>query len=113
MVEGLTDRQRQILEFIAEAVAERGYPPSVREIGEAVKLRSTSSVSHQLMALERLGVLYRDPHRPRAYRVRHRWTAEDGPGTAEPSSPTEAAQVPLVGRIAAGTPVLAEEALVR
>ncbi|EFL12808.1 LexA repressor [Streptomyces sp. C] len=52
--------------FIEQTVARKGYPPSMREIGEGVRLRSTSSVAHQLMALEREGLLYRDPHRPRA-----------------------------------------------
>ncbi|MEV0965495.1 transcriptional repressor LexA [Streptomyces sp. NPDC049910] len=104
---GLTARQAAVVKFIEDTVARQGYPPSMREIGEAVKLRSTSSVSHQLLALERMGVLYRDPHRPRAYRVRHRWAAEDTHQEPEPAA--EQARVPLVGRIAAGTPVLAEE----
>ncbi|MFF9070483.1 transcriptional repressor LexA [Streptomyces sp. NPDC014891] len=107
--EGLTARQVAIIEFIEREVSRQGYPPSMREIGAAVKLSSTSSVAHQVMALERKGVLYRDPHRPRAYRVRARWTLDF------PEAPTEAgpgvAAVPLVGRIAAGAPILAEEAV--
>ncbi|MFF2306033.1 transcriptional repressor LexA [Streptomyces sp. NPDC058128] len=107
--EGLTARQVAITEFIEREVTRQGYPPSMREIGAAVKLSSTSSVAHQLMALERKGVLYRDPHRPRAYRVRARWTMDF------PEAPTHAgpgvAAVPLVGRIAAGAPILAEEAV--
>ncbi|MFE0455655.1 transcriptional repressor LexA [Streptomyces sp. NPDC058914] len=79
------------------------YPPSMREIGQAVDLASTSSVAHQLMALERKGILYRDPHRPRAYRVRPSWAPALGARSAAP------VDVPLVGRIAAGTPLLAEE----
>jgi hypothetical protein len=63
-----------------ETVRRQGYPPSMREIGQAVKLASTSSVAHQLMALGRKGILYRDPHRPRAYRVRPSWTPETGEG---------------------------------
>ncbi|WP_331719600.1 transcriptional repressor LexA [Streptomyces virginiae] len=105
--DGLTARQAAIVAFIAQAVARKGYPPSMREIGEGVRLRSTSSVSHQLMALERKGYLYRDPHRPRAYRVRDDQHA-DLPDTPAGMAP-EAVQVPLVGRIAAGTPILAEE----
>ncbi|MFJ1869415.1 transcriptional repressor LexA [Streptomyces sp. NPDC088097] len=100
--DGLTIRQRAIVAFIEQTVARQGYPPSMREIGAGVHLRSTSSVAHQLMALERKGMLYRDPHRPRAYRVRG-WPADQF-GTQP-----EAVQVPLVGRIAAGAPILAEE----
>lgn len=74
--DGLTARQAAIVAFIEQAVARKGYPPSMREIGEGVRLRSTSSVAHQLMALERKGFLYRDPHRPRAYRVRSGWPAD-------------------------------------
>ncbi|WP_432246636.1 transcriptional repressor LexA [Streptomyces sanyensis] len=105
--DGLTARQAAIVAFIEQTVARKGYPPSMREIGEGVRLRSTSSVAHQLMALERKGFLYRDPHRPRAYRVRSDQHADlpDAPVGMTP----EAVQVPLVGRIAAGTPILAEE----
>ncbi len=67
---GLTDRQRRVIEVIRDSVQRRGYPPSMREIGQAVGLSSTSSVAHQLMALERKGFLRRDPHRPRACEVR-------------------------------------------
>ncbi|MEU0990643.1 transcriptional repressor LexA [Streptomyces sp. NPDC005953] len=103
----LTTRQALIVDFIEREVARQGYPPSMREIGRAVDLKSTSSVAHQLMALERKGVLYRDPHRPRAYRVRYRW-GDDFPQAATAGTP-EMVLVPLVGRIAAGVPVLAEE----
>jgi repressor LexA len=111
---GLTPRQRKVLDVIRASVERRGYPPSMREIGEAVGLTSTSSVAHQLAALERKGFLRRDPHRPRAVDVR---TPDDtapsesydetGSGDARPT-PTF---VPLVGRIAAGGPILAEEAI--
>lgn len=101
--DGLTTRQAAIVAFIERTVARKGYPPSMREIGEGVHLRSTSSVAHQLMVLEKKGALYRDPHRPRAYRVR-RSRASDQFGTVP-----EAVQVPLVGRIAAGAPILADE----
>jgi repressor LexA len=99
----LTSRQSAIVRYITQTVARQGYPPSMREIGQAVQLASTSSVAHQLMALERKGVLYRDPHRPRAYQVRPSWAPDLG-GRSE--APVE---VPLVGRIAAGAPLLAEE----
>ncbi|MPZ73850.1 MAG: transcriptional repressor LexA [Nitriliruptorales bacterium] len=99
----LTRRQQQILEVIRDAVETRGYPPSVREIGEAVGLRSPSSVHGQLAALERGGFLRRDPSRPRAIEVRF------DPDTELSMPVTAAKHVPLVGEIAAGAPILAEE----
>jgi len=114
---GLTPRQRKILEVIRESVQKRGYPPSMREIGEAVQLTSTSSVSHQLTALQRKGYLRRDPHRPRALEVRlpgepALWVDSGAEGGEETTvnRPTTA-YVPLVGRIAAGGPILAEESV--
>ena len=118
---GLTVRQRLILQMIQETVDERGYPPSIREMGEAVGLASPSSVTHQLKALEAKGFLRRDPKRPRALVV-NLPVVEDAP--ADVSAPDEATRqfdetsdvevgrsvnVPLVGRIAAGGPILAEE----
>jgi len=138
---GLTPRQRRVLEVIRDSVVARGYPPSVREIGEAVGLTSTSSVSHQLATLQRKGFLRRDPNRPRAVDVRlpgeqHDGGAGRGPGPVpasagaarreavgdaqvEPDDGEEAwrvahpapTYVPVVGRIAAGAPVLAEQAV--
>ncbi|MWA00223.1 transcriptional repressor LexA [Actinomadura sp. LD22] len=116
---GLTQRQRMVLEVIRDSVQRRGYPPSMREIGEAVGLTSTSSVSHQLRALQRKGYLRRDPNRPRAVEVRvpgatpvrtepDSYEAVGGQETATRPAP---AYVPLVGRIAAGGPILAEEAV--
>ncbi|MBO3749123.1 transcriptional repressor LexA [Streptosporangiaceae bacterium NEAU-GS5] len=114
---GLTPRQRKILEVIRDSVQQRGYPPSMREIGEAVQLTSTSSVSHQLTALQRKGYLRRDPHRPRALEVRLPgepvlWVDPDATDEDEAAfnRPT-ATYVPLVGRIAAGGPILAEESV--
>ncbi|GGY13132.1 transcriptional repressor LexA [Streptomyces xanthochromogenes] len=106
---GLTTRQAAIVDFIKAEVARQGYPPSMREIGRAVKLKSTSSVAHQMTALEHKGVLYRDPHRPRAYRVRHRWSDHLPPEST--TATADVVHVPLVGRIAAGTPILAEESV--
>ena len=103
MVEGLTERQRETLQFVAEMVAERGYPPSVREIGEARGLASSSTVHSHLQALQRKGYLKIDPTKPRAIEVLY--DAETG--LAHERGPTRS--VPLLGRIAAGTPVLAEE----
>ncbi|REE95513.1 transcriptional repressor LexA [Thermomonospora umbrina] len=115
---GLTQRQRMVLEVIRDSVQRRGYPPSMREIGEAVGLTSTSSVSHQLRTLQRKGYLRRDPNRPRAVEVRVPGaTPVSVDGTAPESfesaaaSSTAPALVPLVGRIAAGGPILAEEAV--
>jgi repressor LexA len=112
---GLTPRQRRVLEVIRDSVDRRGYPPSMREIGEAVGLTSTSSVSHQLASLQRKGFLRRDPNRPRAVEVRmpdrHAATGssydETGSGDARPAP----AYVPVVGQIAAGGPILAEQAV--
>ena len=103
----LSDKQRAILEFVQRSVASRGYPPSMREIGDAVGLASLSSVTHQLGQLELSGYLRRDPNRPRALEV-----LIDLPGSeqAETTIPVgDAAMVPLVGRIAAGIPITADQ----
>ncbi|ATL72083.1 transcriptional repressor LexA [Nocardia terpenica] len=117
----LTVRQRKVLEVIRTSVAERGYPPSIREIGDAVGLTSTSSVAHQLRALERKGYLRRDPNRPRAVDVRGldetavravagvpRLRTVDTEAAGDQPLPT---YVPVLGRIAAGGPILAEQAV--
>lgn len=109
---GLSERQRRILDVIRDSVERRGYPPSVREIGEAVGLTSTSSVAHQLSTLEKKGYLRRDPNRPRAVDVRGPEDYEPpAPAEGEPDDRPKPAYVPVVGRIAAGAPVLAEEAI--
>jgi repressor LexA len=110
----LTERQRTILNVIRESVTSRGYPPSIREIGDAVGLTSTSSVAHQLRTLERKGYLRRDPNRPRAVDIRG---ADDAPAAAPVTEVAgsdalpEPTFVPVLGRIAAGGPILAEEAV--
>lgn len=108
---GLTVRQRRVLEVIRDAVSQRGYPPSVREIGEAVGLTSSSSVAHQLKALQAKGYLRRDPNRPRAVEVLP--ASVDADAAADEvdlrAGRPPAAYVPVVGRIAAGAPVLADE----
>jgi len=101
----LTERQTAVLNVIRDSVRRRGYPPSMREIGEAVGLQSTSSVRHQLVTLESKGFLHRDANRPRAYIVR----GAEGSARNGSASEPEPAYVPLVGRIAAGGPILAEE----
>ena len=119
--DGLTARQRRVLEEIRDSVDRRGYPPSMREIGIAVGLTSPSSVAHQLAALERKGFLRRDPNRPRAIEVfmpgetkgvRYQDSAPaafDDTGVRD--TRPEAVDVPVLGRIAAGGPILAEEAV--
>ncbi|MDP7702734.1 transcriptional repressor LexA [Mycobacterium sp. TY815] len=109
----LTERQRTILEVIRASVTTRGYPPSIREIGDAVGLTSTSSVAHQLRTLERKGYLRRDANRPRAVDVRAADDAVTAPTTDVAGSDAlpEPTFVPVLGRIAAGGPILAEEAV--
>jgi repressor LexA len=97
-MDNVTTRQRRILEFIRQTVRERGYPPTVREIGEAVGLTSSSSVHAQLANLERRGLLRRDATKPRAMELRL-------PGPPRVNS----VNVPLLGRIPAGVPILADE----
>jgi repressor LexA len=118
--DGLTARQRRVLETIRDSVERRGYPPSMREIGEAAGLASPSSVSHQLAALERKGYLRRDPHRPRAIEVmspdsfsssRPAPVPDDADVTGLGDERPAPSYVPVVGRIAAGGPILAEEAV--
>jgi len=117
---GLTPRQQRVLATIKDSIEKRGYPPSMREIGSEVGLTSSSSVAHQLRVLEEKGFLKRDPNRPRALEVflpevmaarRSMSSSEEssvdetGIGDAHP----EAAYIPVLGRIAAGGPILAEE----
>ncbi len=122
----LSDRQRRILEVIRDAVVLRGYPPSIREIGDAAGLQSTSSVAYQLKELEKKGFLRRDPNKPRAVDVRHlpgpEITSAPGRrpsagaarvgGTADSGAPVGSGAtnyIPVVGSIAAGSPILADQ----
>jgi repressor LexA len=105
----LSDKQLAILDVIQRSVSARGYPPSMREIGDAVGLASLSSVTHQLGQLELSGYLRRDPNRPRAMEV-----LIDLPSSTEDAADTapavgDAVMVPLVGRIAAGIPITADQ----
>jgi repressor LexA len=99
----LTGKRREILDFIAAQIRERGFPPSVREIGEAVGLTSSSTVHTHLTTLQRQGFLRRDPTKPRAIEVRY----DANSGAAIERRPTR--HIPLVGEVAAGTDVLAQE----
>jgi repressor LexA len=103
----LTEKQQLILGVIQQAVTARGYPPSMREIGDAVGLSSLSSVAHQLGQLELAGWVRRDPNRPRALEIISDVVESDSP-LALPN-PADTAMVPLVGRIAAGIPITAEQ----
>ncbi|MDV2978627.1 UNVERIFIED_CONTAM: transcriptional repressor LexA [Actinomycetes bacterium ARC8] len=124
----LTIRQKKILETIQRSIGKNGYPPSMREIGDAVGLKSLSSVTHQLSQLEKLGYIRRDPRRPRAMEILLPLQLSDDAEKAEVSQPAEPAasedakiielstsadttMVPLVGRIAAGGPILAEQSV--
>jgi repressor LexA len=115
----LTWRQRKVLQVIRDSVQRRGYPPSMREIGEAVGLTSTSSVSYQLSTLQNKGYLRRDAGRPRTVEVRlpGHPAVRPEPGFEDDEempmdiTSQEAAYVPVVGRIAAGGPILAEESI--
>lgn len=118
----LSGRQRTILEMIRTSVADRGYPPSIREIGEAVGLTSPSSVAYQLHSLERKGYIRRDPHRPRAMEVLHpdapapsqrsRAETHEAPDDSELADlASRTTLVPVIGRIAAGGPILADQAV--
>jgi repressor LexA len=117
---GLTPRQRRVLEVIRDSVESRGYPPAMREIGELVGLTSSSSVAHQLRVLEAKGFIRRDPNRPRALEVLApvESTRRPGPTGVVTYDETDSgdkypapAFVPVVGRIAAGGPILAEQAV--
>jgi repressor LexA len=94
----LTKRQKEIFDFIRRHTSEKGYPPTVRDIGKAIGLTSSSTVHAHLSNLERAGVLRRDPTKPRAMEV-----------LADKAKRIAPSGLPLVGRVAAGTPILAEE----
>jgi repressor LexA len=104
-MDGLTFRQRRILIGIKEAMDSRGYPPSIREIADMGGLASPSSAAYQLKLLEKKGYLVRNPHQPRAMVVRLPLSMVDEPPIEQPG----AVAVPMVGRIAAGAPILAEQ----
>jgi repressor LexA len=118
---GLTDRQLEVLRFIAREIEERGYPPTIREIGEALEIRSTNGVNDHLKALERKGFLTRDPVKSRALiptdAAREVLGEARGanvikfPGAATPASRPgmRMVEIPIIGRVAAGQPILAQE----
>lgn len=115
-MQGLTKRQQQTLEFIRKSIEERGYPPTLREIGESMGIRSTNGVNDHLRALERKGYLRREDMKSRALKL-----VDDQPAAPAPSGPVvaqrpraandedAAIELPVLGRVAAGLPLLAEE----
>jgi repressor LexA len=115
-MQGLTERQQQVLHYIRQSITERGYPPTLREIGAHMGIRSTNGVNDHLRALERKGYLTREDMKSRALRPRD--LAENGrpdvdaQGSLLPLGEDEMVEVPVVGRIAAGLPILAEEHLI-
>jgi len=105
----LSDKQLAILDVIQKSVTSRGYPPSMREIGDAVGLSSLSSVTHQLNQLELSGYLRRDPNRPRALEVLIELPTIEEDAPESTTTVGDAVMVPLVGRIAAGIPITADQ----
>jgi repressor LexA len=121
-MDSLTDRQLEVLRFIAQQITDRGYPPTIREIGEALEIRSTNGVNDHLKALERKGYLTRDPVKSRALTPtvagrsaiggRGRDTAQSNVISMAAhlaSRPTKMVEIPILGRVAAGQPILAQE----
>src|SRR4029453_1460258 len=113
-MQGLTDRQQQVLHYIRQSIAHRGYPPTLREIGAHMGIRSTNGVNDHLRALERKGYLTREDMKSRALRPRELEGA-DAAGSvrslmhAESNGEDEAVEVQILGRVAAGMPLYAEE----
>jgi len=107
-MEELSERQQDILEFIISEIEMKGYPPSVREIGKAVGLKSPASVHNHLKTLEKLNYLRRDPSKPRAIEVLHN-PGKEKTRKENPHFNKEMLYVPLVGKVTAGQPILAEE----
>jgi repressor LexA len=103
VAETLSGKRREMLDYIAGCLRERGYPPSVREIGEAVGLTSSATVHTHLAVLQREGFLERDPTKPRAIKVRY------DPSSKEAVEPDRVRNVPLIGEVAAGTGVLGQQ----
>lgn len=112
-MQGLTDRQQQVLRYIRDSISDRGYPPTLREIGAHMGIRSTNGVNDHLRALERKGYLRREDMKSRALRpinVPDDLGGDPDASVARPANDaTELAEIPLLGRIAAGAPLLAEE----
>src|SRR5271169_6214504 len=109
-MQGLTARQQMVLDFIQQSIADRGYPPTLREIGARMGIRSTNGVNDHLRALERKGYLTREDMKSRALRPTNIGTQANGETAAtEPANDVDIVEVAILGRVAAGMPLLAEE----
>jgi repressor LexA len=112
-MQGLTTRQQMVLDFIRQSITDRGYPPTLREIGARMGIRSTNGVNDHLRALERKGYLTREDMKSRALRPTGLGNAalngEDGITPQPPANDDDMVDVPILGRVAAGLPLLAEE----
>jgi len=109
-MQGLTQRQQMVLDFIRQSIHDRGYPPTLREIGARMGIRSTNGVNDHLRALERKGYLTREDMKSRALRPTNIETSRDGAAVAaEPANDVDLVEVLILGRVAAGLPLLAEE----
>jgi repressor LexA len=112
-MQGLTQRQQMVLDFIRQSIHDRGYPPTLREIGARMGIRSTNGVNDHLRALERKGYLTREDMKSRALRPTHLATQTLGEMPPEPAAnDADLVEIPVVGRVAAGLPLLAEEHLI-
>jgi repressor LexA len=110
-MQGLTQRQQMVLDFIRQSINDRGYPPTLREIGARMGIRSTNGVNDHLRALERKGYLTREDMKSRALRPTHLATQAlaDSSVPSEPANDVDLVEVQVLGRVAAGLPLLAEE----
>src|SRR5271166_6015362 len=122
-MQGLTDRQQQVLHYIRQSIHDRGYPPTLREIGAHMGIRSTNGVNDHLRALERKGYLTREDMKSRALRPAPRVFGEQGPegehvpggdhgAKVQPANDVDLIEIPVLGRVAAGLPLLAEEQII-
>lgn len=107
----LTEREHRVLDFLKDTIVKKGYPPTVREIGEYIGVRSTSTVHKDLAALQHKGFIVKDPAKPRTIEIVgfDRYTGQPAPEKAEEQIRHDVVDVPVVGRVAAGTPILAEQ----
>ena len=114
----LTERERRMLDFMKQTAAEKGYPPTVREICEKLGVKSTSTVHKDLASLEKKGFIRKDPAKPRAIEIVGLNDGSAQAASAEPASApvieerTDVVDIPLIGQVAAGTPILAEENMI-
>jgi repressor LexA len=113
-MQGLTQRQQMVLDFIRQSITDRGYPPTLREIGARMGIRSTNGVNDHLRALERKGYLTREDMKSRALRPTNLGTQilGDGAASAEPANDVDLVEISILGRVAAGLPLLAEEQVI-